>query len=172
MSSSHSGQSNYFRSTKERPFHLSVGAVVFNDKGELLCRHFTNYRGRNVDIYLFPTETPELGETFEQTLHRGLSEEVGVTAESPGFIGTLVGFAISGDKVFEKTVIYFMAHHKETIAPLYPNEDGISTVEWHKPEFLLEQTKHLPYDMLHSVLNESTIIKSAQKVLRSQPIKI
>lgn len=165
MSNSHSDELNYFRSTKQRPFHLSVGGVIYNDKCELLTRHFSVYKGRKVNVFLFPTETIEPGEMLEQALRRGLMEEVGTRADIKGFLGTLVGFAKSKDKVFEKTVIYFLAELKEIVSPLCPDEDGVSTVEWHTPEFLLEQTKYLPQDMIHSVLNESSIIKSAQKVL-------
>ncbi len=165
MSNSHSDRLSYFRSTKQRPFHLSVGGVVYNNKGELLTRHFSNYKGRNVDIYLFPTETIEPGESLEQALLRGLKEEVGVQAKIKGFLGTLVGFAKSKDKIFEKTVIYFLTELQTIGPPLFPEEDGQSSVEWHTPEFLLEQTKYLPQDMIHSVLNESSTIKAAQKII-------
>jgi ADP-ribose pyrophosphatase YjhB (NUDIX family) len=172
MSGLHSGQNNYFRSTKERPFHISVGAVIFNDKGELLCRHFTNYQGRPMDIYILPTETLEQNETLEQALHRGIHEEVGAKADIKGFLGPLVGFAINGDKVFEKTVLFFLMQVKEVYTPLYPDEDGTSTIEWHTPEFLLDQIQYMPEDIIHSVLNESTIIKNAQRALESLTVKI
>lgn len=165
MSSSDPGKLNFNRSTKERPYHLSVGGVVHNNEGEILTRHFSNFKGRDTDMYLFPTETIEPSESLEQALLRGLKEEVGVTAEIKGFLGTLVGFAKSNDKIFEKTVIYFLTELKSISLPQYPDEDGASTVEWHTPEFLLEQTKYLPQDMIHSVLNESSIIKAAQKIL-------
>jgi ADP-ribose pyrophosphatase YjhB (NUDIX family) len=163
---------NYFRSTKERPFHISVGAVVVNDAHKLLCKHFTNFHGRPVNMFLFPTETLEPHESLEQALHRGLKEEVGVTADIRGYIGTSVGFAVSGDKVFEKTVLYFLLHCKTIGTPLFPFEDGVSTIEWHTPEFLLEQAHHLPEDMIHSVLNESNIIRNVQKNLQSETLKI
>lgn len=170
MSSSDNRQDNYFRSTKQRPFHLSVGAVVFNQKGEFLSRHFSTFHDRPANIYLFPTETIEKYESIEIAVHRGLMEEVGVTANIEGLIGTSVGFAVSGDKVFEKTVIYFLMRLEEVKTPFFPDEDGASTIEWHTPEFLLEQAQYLPDDMIHSVLNESSIIKNAWKSLQTQAV--
>ncbi|MDQ3076522.1 MAG: NUDIX hydrolase [bacterium] len=157
---------NFYRSTKEKPYHLSVGCIVVNEKGEMLTRHFKVFHGKEMEIFLFPTETIEQHETLEETFHRGLLEEVGVQAEIISFIGSLMGPAQSGDKVFEKTVVYFLGKIISISDPLTPNEDGMSTIEWHTPEFLLEHVLQQADYIQTSVLNEEKVIRTAQEVLR------
>ncbi len=82
---------DYYHSEAHRPFHLSVGLVIVNDKGEFLSKHFSDFRGQYENLYLFPTETVEKDESLEQTLSRALIEEVGIQALPIGSIGSIVG---------------------------------------------------------------------------------
>ncbi len=153
---------NFYRSTEDRPVHLSVGAVVVNDKGELLCRHFSIFKNNFLNIYLFTTETPEPGENLDQALSRGILEELGAKAEIIGYIGSITGPMISHDREIEKNVVYFLMRLTEmTDSPIYPDEDGPHTIEWQTPEFLLEKIETYPEEIKHSILNESKIINAA-----------
>jgi hypothetical protein len=85
---------NYFQSNTEHPYHLSVGAVVMNEKGEVLVHHFVRSDlpgywpdlGIN-DFYILMRETIHPGENLEDALHRGLLEEFGATADLVDYIG-------------------------------------------------------------------------------------
>ncbi len=157
---------NYYRSTKEKPYHLSVGIVVVNEAEEFLVRHFSTFHGEKVDLCLFPTETIEQDETLEETVHRGLREEVGAEAEIISFIGSIHGLATMNNKTFEKTVIYFLCRFKKGNSPLYPDEDGESITEWHPAKFLIDHQAQQPPDIQNSILNETKIIEAAVEVLK------
>ncbi len=103
--------SNYYISTKEHPYHLSVGAIVVNDRGEVLCHHFhsidvpgTTFK----DLYLLIRESLDPNETLEAAVHRGLLEEAGVEAAVQMFIGSIVSQFNREDIIAQKTTLYFL----------------------------------------------------------------
>lgn len=90
-----------FAGTPERPFHLSIGAVLVED-GKFLAHKFDLTRidlqeakgrtGIEIDtFYTIMTETPEENEGFLDALKRGCLEEFGANIELLGFIGTHIG---------------------------------------------------------------------------------
>ena len=79
---------NYFKASKENPYHLSIGAVVLNGEGKILCHHFESLtlKGETFkDFYILMRETIEPSETIEACLERGLREEFGCKAEIKRF---------------------------------------------------------------------------------------
>lgn len=103
--------SNYYQASIEQPFHLSIGAVPVN-KGKIMCHHFKEF-GPYKNFYVLPTETMEQGETIEQTLHRGLMEEMGITSKVKEFLGSEIYPAIWFTEISKptnvvKTVLYFL----------------------------------------------------------------
>lgn len=105
--------SNYFISTEDRPYHLSVGAVVLNDRDEVLCHHFSDLTidGQAAhDIYILVRETLEQGETLEHAVHRGLFEEAGVKAKIKTYLGSILSTFPRGAVVSEKTTVYFLCN--------------------------------------------------------------
>lgn len=87
---------NYFQGNSKHPQHISVGAVVLNDKNEICCHHFDSRINKFIgywkdngleDFYILMRETIEPNETLEHALHRGLMEEFGVEAELLDYIG-------------------------------------------------------------------------------------
>lgn len=106
---------NYFRATENYPYHFSVGAVVLNDKNEILCHHFKNilHGGLSiVDLYLLMRETPKSNETFEETISRGLMEEFGAEADIEQTLGSIVSSFPEKDLKIEKTTQYFLCKLK------------------------------------------------------------
>lgn len=105
---------NYFQGTVENPYHISIGAVVVNDKKEVCCHYFRKFSHPGVgtfeDFYILMRETLEPGETIETCLARGLKEEFGIEASLHHFLGSIVSrFFVSGsDAVIEKTTLYFL----------------------------------------------------------------
>ena len=138
-----------------------------NDEGKFLSKHFSDFRGQYRNLYLFPTETIEQHESLETTLHRALIEEVGVKAEPIGYIGSLIGAIPRHGLAAEKTTVYFlMKYIGMGDAPLFPLEDGHSSLEWYTPDFLRLQYSQQPKELLASVLNETKILNAAEAVFK------
>ncbi len=104
---------NYLRKTKQFPCHYSIGAVVLNDKNQVMCHYFDEISGLK-QLYILMRESPEKNESIEQTLKRGLMEEFGAKTDIVQYIGSLVGF-YNEDKLknIEKTTLYFLCKLKE-----------------------------------------------------------
>jgi hypothetical protein len=103
---------NYFIGICDEPFHLSVGAILVNDKGEV-AHHFWNKKEyKNAvyeNIYLLMRETIEPNESLEQAVTRGLQEEFGVVATLETYLGSLVA-AAKTTREFQKTTLYFLCN--------------------------------------------------------------
>lgn len=158
--------SGYFTSTKESPYHLSVGAVVVNNEGKFLCHHYKHFGGQEYDAYLLMKETAHPGESVEQTLDRGLLEEFGAKGKITAYLGSLVTILPRGDISTQKTTLYFLVEFLEKDEALRSDEDkDQSIVEWQDAEFLIqkmkEQTKHFNG---RQTMDESEVIERAQKI--------
>jgi 8-oxo-dGTP pyrophosphatase MutT (NUDIX family) len=160
---------NYYHSEPHRPFHLSVGLVIVDDKGNFLSKHFSDFRGHYQNLYLFPTETVEEDESLEATMQRALIEEVGVTARPLGYIGSITGTIPRHELAAEKTTVYFLMQYTgQGEGPLYPLEDGHSSIEWYTADFLKEQYAKQPKELLASVLNETKMVNAAETFLNTK----
>ena len=91
-----------YANSKDLHYHISVGAVVRNDKGEVLvlCRPD--------GTCVLTTETMRPRETPLETLARGIIEELGATARVTRFLGaTEMPFRWGGDgDHYEKTILW------------------------------------------------------------------
>lgn len=81
----------FFQASKKQPYHLSIGAVLFDQDGRIACHHFREILGHK-DIYILMRESMENNETPLMTLDRGLKEEFGATAQPVAFLGCLSGY--------------------------------------------------------------------------------
>lgn len=153
----------FFQATHDQPYHLSIGAVLFNEEGKIACHHFEDVFGHK-DIYILMRESVEDGETILATLHRGLKEEFGATAEPVAFLGCLSGFLPDRDLSFDKTTLYIACR----LIDLKPADrdlndpEGRSLLEWHEPEELISIMERQGIRFQHRVdADESEMIRRA-----------
>lgn len=153
----------FFQANKTRPYHLSIGAVLFNEEGLIACHHFKEILGHK-DIYILMRESMENDETPIMTLHRGLKEEFGATANPIAFLGCLSGYLPNPHLSFEKTTLYIACQlinwHPENRAAEDP--EACSELEWIEPHALIALMKEQGIRFQHRVdADESEMIKRA-----------
>ncbi len=132
----------FFQASLKQPYHLSIGAVLFNQKGKIACHHFKEIFGHK-DIYILMRESLEDNETPLKTLSRGLKEEFGASAQPIAFLGCLSGYLPDSRLPFEKTTLY-IACHLYSWDPQkrdFNDSEAISNIEWLEPTQLIKLMK-------------------------------
>lgn len=164
---------NYFKGSKEKPYHLSIGAVLVNDENKICCHYFKEikpYRAYGVlkDFYILMRETINVNEGIEQALHRGLMEEFGATGEIKTFLGSIKSDFIIGDVTIEKTTLYFLVDLKSFEPKLRSFEDleGESEIQWQTADFLIEKMENQMKRLNISSLYESEVVKRAKNYIK------
>lgn len=153
----------FFQASQKNPYHLSVGAVLFNQQGEVACHHFKEILGHK-DIYILMRESMEDNETPLTTLHRGLKEEFGATAKPIAFLGALSGFLPDRVLSFDKTTLYVACQLINWNSGERNSEDPecSSTIEWLEPNSLIKIMREQGIRFKHRVdADESEMIKRA-----------
>jgi hypothetical protein len=106
---------NLFQQSAKSPFHISVAALVTNDKKQILCHHFKavdlphESEGKS-DLYLMMRETLHDNESLEAGVARGLMEEYGATGTIVDYLGSIQShfpYTFDHSVSIEKTVLYF-----------------------------------------------------------------
>ncbi len=157
----------FFQATKQRPYHLSVGAVLFDQNGRIACHHFKEIFGYK-DVYILMRESMENDETISMTLLRGLKEEFGAVGKPIAFLGSLSGLLPEPGLPFEKTTLYVAC---ETIewdpAKRDPNDpEATSTIEWLPPNELISIMQKQGDRFKRIDVDESEMIKRALPYIR------
>lgn len=128
----------FFQASQKQPYHLSIGAVLFNQKGQIACHHFKEIAGYK-NIYILMRESMENDETPFMTLSRGLKEEFGASAQPIAFLGSLSGYLPDPRLPFEKTTLYIACQVTQWTPqdrdPADP--EASSTIEWLEPNELI-----------------------------------
>lgn len=152
----------FFRANKTQPYHLSIGAVLFNQEGLIACHHFEEILGYK-DIYILMRETMENNECPLTTLHRGLKEEFGATGRPIAFLGNLTGYLPDKNLPFEKTTLYIACQlidwNPENRDPEDP--EGMSVIEWLEPNRLIAIMEEQGTRFHRVDVDESEMIKRA-----------
>ena len=128
----------FFQASKAQPYHLSIGAVLFDEEGRIACHHFKEIFGKE-DLYILMRESMEDGEAPLETLHRGLQEEFGAKGEPVAFLGCLSGYLPDLRIPFDKTTLYIackVTHFDPKSRKMNDPEAG-STIEWLEPNALI-----------------------------------
>lgn len=149
----------FFQASKKQPYHLSIGAVLFDQEGRIACHHFLGH-----EIYILMRESMENNETPLMTLHRGLKEEFGATAEPIAFLGCLSGYLPDSRLPFEKTTLYIACKVLDWNPENRDQNDpeAISTIEWLEPNVLISLMQEQGIRFQHRVdADESEMIRRA-----------
>ena len=152
---------NPYKGTKEYPFHISVGVVLLNDKNEVACHFYGEQKIRNYpkNFYTLLHESPEVGESLEDTVMRGFKEEYSMTGSIEHFIGTLVTFFdLDGAKV-ERTVPYFLCKLISIQERNLADPEAISEIRWMNIDELISIMATEGED------DESKILKDVKRLL-------
>jgi ADP-ribose pyrophosphatase YjhB (NUDIX family) len=165
-----SQKKSFFKSTKESPYHLSVGAVLIDEAGKIACHYFkefmvTDEDRKYEDFYILMRETVEVDESLEEAVLRGIKEEFGATGEIEKFIGTLLTKFPRGDVWVEKATPYFLIKLKEfDIDKRVLNDaERESVVQWQSIDFLISKMETQGKRFERTDLDESEILKRAKK---------
>lgn len=160
---SNNGVKPFFQASPSQPYHLSIGAVLFNNEGRIACHHFKEILGQK-DIYILMRESMEDNESPLTTLHRGLKEEFGASAQPIAFLGCLSGFLPDSRLSFEKTTLYIACQLIDWNPENRDLEDpeANSIIEWLEPNVLISLMQEQGIRFQHRVdADESEMIKRA-----------
>jgi len=155
---------NYYDNLdNELPIHLSVGAVLVNDQGQVCSHHYDRHYDGMENIYMLMRETVEPGETLEAAVHRGLKEEWGTTATIKNYIGSIVSsFPRSIDKQsVKKTTLYFLCQLENQVIEDRELDglESISNIEWADPKTLAAAMKAQGAKLDRTDMDESSIVR-------------
>jgi NADH pyrophosphatase NudC (nudix superfamily) len=161
---------SFFRASSQNPYHLSVGAVLFDSSGRIACHHFKKVPGHpgHEDIYILMRETMENGETIFDTLHRGLREEFGAIGNPVAFLGSLVGALPEEKFPFEKTTLYVACRVVDWDAAKRDADDleGVSLIEWLDPQELIAKMQRQGACFKRVDVDESEMIRRALNTIQ------
>jgi hypothetical protein len=158
----------FFQASIKQPYHLSIGAVLFDQEGRIACHHFSEILGHK-DIYILMRESVENNESPLMTLERGLKEEFGAIAHPIAFLGCLSGYLPDPRLSFEKTTLYVACELVDWDPENRNLEDpeAGSTIEWHEPDVLISIMQNQGIRFQHRVdADESEMIKRALPYIR------
>lgn len=162
---------NYFQAAGNNPYHVSVGALVINDKGEVGCHYFKKFShpemGTFEDMYLLMRETIHPNETIEDCLKRGLMEEFGATANLQSYIGSIISHYKKRDLDVQKTTLYFLCKLTsldDAKRSLNDAEEKQTTVMWIKPDILLEKMIEQGKRLKREDADESVILERYMRI--------
>lgn len=163
---------NYFQGTPDSPYHISIGAVVVNEKNKIACHYFKKIKdvhtGKQLnDFYILMRETIEPNETIEQALYRGIQEEFTMRAQMERYLGSFVSeYQVKGINI-QKTTLYFLCKFIENSGEERKLDDPEkdSELQWRNIDFLIDKMKEQKLRLNRSDVDESQILIRAKKYL-------
>ncbi len=154
---------NLAKHSKEQPFHISIGALITNDVGEICTHYIKGPWGDGIeDTYILMRETPEPGESLEETIRRGIMEEFGVEGKIIRYLGSVQAYFPRWETQIEKTTLYFHVVCENIDPKKRSGEDVEYNAEtrWVKPEQLIQLMDAQQARYERTDLCESKIVKA------------
>ncbi len=137
---------NLYRHSQAQPFHISIGAVLFNDKFEICIHHFITeklpenlrfHAGGLDEYYHLVRESLDNNEALEDAVLRGVHEEFGAIGEVDKFLGAKEDVITGHAYDFQKITLY----HSVKLVRFEERPDidpeNHSEMEWYTPKELL-----------------------------------
>lgn len=158
----------FYQHSLPQPFHLSVGAVLFNEQGKICVHHFFAEKipehqrfaaGGLPEFYYLMRESLEGDESLQTAVHRGLKEEFGAEGTIEKYLGSTVYEIVTPMKKFEKTTVYHAVRLKELGPREIYDEESETVMEWHEPRELLALFREQAQKTDRPELNETSIIE-------------
>jgi len=131
-----------YRGTKNNPYHISCGGLIYRKKGaeiEVLLLHRFKKDGWEYNSWHLPKGTRRANETEEETTKREILEETGYQVEVGEKIGSLQSTYIKEGVTIYKKTHYFLCRPKEKIEGKIGEHDEIQWVSLSKAIKLLSQ---------------------------------
>lgn len=153
-----------------QPFHVSVGAVVINDKGKIRVHKrvpgttppewlFT--LGGLKESYTLMRETVENGEVLEEAVLRGVREEFGIEGEIRKYLGSIQAHLVNGKGMhWEKTTLYYLVAMKEEHERHADDGESHTELVWADADFLMEKMGEQGKATKREDLDESKILRA------------
>ena len=165
-------KNNIYKGTAEHPFHLSVGAVLVNNKNEICCHYFKKFKSKTdlielENFYILMRETLESKETLEQAVLRGISEEFGATGDILDYVGSIKSQFNRLNTPVEKTTLYFLVklNNFDLSLRMKDDEEKLSEIQWHPIDFLISKMKDQSQRYKRTDIDESNILERVKNML-------
>lgn len=136
------------RGDSDNPYHLSVGAVILKINEVTLLK-------KKDGSYTLPRETMYLQESIEESLVRGMQEEIGIIIKIGKYLGSQTTYFTRPDNTnVEKTTIYFTVTKLNDIIKKQEFDelgDKIIAIDIRKAIELLKNQNNEEYKILQRV---------------------
>lgn len=133
------------RGDSNNPYHLSIGAVILEANKVTLLK-------KKDGSFTLPRETMYSQESIEDSLGRGVQEEIGITPKIEKYLGSQITFFTRPDNTnVEKTTIYFLVTKLADVVKkqeLDELEDEVVTIDIQKAIELLKDQNNEEYKIL------------------------
>ncbi len=148
--------------------------MLLAEDNKVLCHYFKEAPERapgeykNIrEVYQLMRETPELGESFLDTLHRGLGEEFGAKGEVISFLGSQEARFKGTKYTMCKTTLYFLVRLVAIEQHNRPADDIESQSEIVRLSLdeCIEKMEKQWQQLRIPTLNEAEIVRRAQAYL-------
>jgi len=132
----------------EKPFHISVGAVLFNDDHKICLHHFykkdipehLHFLADHMDEYYhLMRESLEGNEPLHDAVLRGIEEEFSAKGVVESYLGSKIDEILQPDGMtFEKLTIYHAVRSQELGTRVATDVESKTKLEWLSPEEALQ----------------------------------
>ncbi|ONK79360.1 uncharacterized protein A4U43_C01F5570 [Asparagus officinalis] len=128
---------------------VGVGAIVMNDRGEVLAVQERSGKLRGSGVWKFPTGVVDQGEDIFAGAVREVKEETGIDVE---FVEVLA-FRQSHMSFFEKSDLFFICMMRPLSSEIRRQESEIEAAQWMSIKEMAEQPFAQKHELLRYMIN-------------------